>query len=109
MKNERLLARACAIRFRDSALDTLPKPGIVVDQLDSFTSKKLVPDFGDVRIVYWPGTKVYKNPTELRVLPRVLATFNKINSFNCAWTDKFFENVLNIFPRNISECARNAD
>ena len=109
VKNERLLARACAIRFRDSTLDTLPKPGIVIDQLDGFSSKKLVPDFGDVGIVNWPGTKVHKNPTELRVLSRVLARFNKINSFNRAWTDKFFEDILNISPINIGECAWNAD
>ena len=95
-----------ALRTSGAALRTLPKPRIVVDNLDRLSIHQLLAELNRRRVVHRPVAHVDEDAAERRVVPLVR---DDVDAVNCSLAEQLLEGVLDVAPIDIVKSARNAN
>ena len=82
----------------------LPKPGLVVDNLNLFAGEKAVAN-GAVCLI--PTLEVNENAVELIAV--VVLPLNNVDTVHTSFTKQLLEGFLHLLPGDVIKCTRNAD
>jgi len=93
-----------AHRLCDSTHRALPKPGLVVDDLNLFAGEKAVAN-GAMCLI--PTLEVNENAVELIAV--VVLPLNNVDAVHTSFSKQLLEGVLHLLPGDILKCTRNAD